>query len=68
MLGVEVRSGLAKDLGAQCDEEGNILVDTHLRTSVPGLYAAGDVVSGLNQISVATGQGAIAATAIHNSL
>ncbi|SNS87210.1 hypothetical protein SAMN06265795_10856 [Noviherbaspirillum humi] len=39
-----------------------------MHTSVPGLYAAGDVVSGLNQIAVATGQAAIAATAIHNSL
>jgi thioredoxin reductase (NADPH) len=68
MLGVEVRSDLARKLGAQCDGERNLLVDAHLQTSIPGLYAAGDVVSGLNQISVATGQGAIAATAIHNSL
>jgi thioredoxin reductase (NADPH) len=35
---------------------------------VPGLYAAGDVAAGLNQINVAAGQAAIAATAIHNSL
>jgi thioredoxin reductase (NADPH) len=32
------------------------------------LYAAGDVVSALNQISVATGHAAIAATDIHNQL
>ena len=68
MLGIEVRSQLAQDLGAECDAGGNLLVDDHLRTSIPGLYAAGDVVSGLNQISVATGQAAIATTAIHNSL
>jgi thioredoxin reductase (NADPH) len=68
MLGVEVRSDLALDLGAQCDEDGNLLVDPHFQTSVPGLYAAGDVVSGLNQISVATGHAAIASTAIHNRL
>ncbi|MEN3367850.1 MAG: thioredoxin reductase [Burkholderiales bacterium] len=68
MLGVEVKSDLARELGAECDEDGNLLVDAHLRTSVPGLYAAGDVVSGLNQISVATGHAAIASTAIHNSL
>jgi thioredoxin reductase (NADPH) len=35
---------------------------------VPGLYAAGDVVAGLNQIAVAAGQAAIATTAIHNGL
>ncbi len=37
-------------------------------TTVPGLYAAGDVVHGLAQISVAMGHAAIAATAIHNGL
>ncbi|SNS87167.1 thioredoxin reductase (NADPH) [Noviherbaspirillum humi] len=68
MLGIDVRSELARELGADCDKDGNIRVDDHMHTSVPGLYAAGDVVSGLNQIAVATGQAAIAATAIHNSL
>lgn len=68
MLGIKVKSELALALGAKCDEDDNVLVDAHLRTSVPGLYAAGDVVSGLNQISVATGHAAIASTAIHNSL
>jgi hypothetical protein len=32
------------------------------------LYAAGDIVSGLNQIAVSVGQAAIAATAVHNHL
>jgi thioredoxin reductase (NADPH) len=35
---------------------------------VVGLWAIGDVVKGLGQISVAMGQAAIAATDIHNSL
>jgi thioredoxin reductase (NADPH) len=66
MFGAHPRSELAKELGARCDAEGNLLVDEHQQTSIPGLYAAGDVVSGLNQISVAAGQAAIAATDIHN--
>ena len=37
-------------------------------TGVPGLYAAGDVVRGLNQIAVATAEAAVAATDIHNRL
>ena len=45
-----------------------VVVDRHQQTSVSGLYAAGDVVAALNQLSVATGHAAIAATAIHNSL
>ena len=43
-----------------------VLVPT--RTSVPGLYAAGDLVGGLDQWVVSAAQGAIAATAVHNSL
>lgn len=67
-LGVQPRIALALALGARCDELGNLRVDDHARTSVPGLYAAGDVTSGLDQIVVAQAQGAIAATTIHNSL
>jgi thioredoxin reductase (NADPH) len=67
-LGCSVRSTLATSLGARCNEIGNLHVDDHQRTSVPGLYAAGDVVTDLHQLSVATGHAAVAATDIHNSL
>jgi thioredoxin reductase (NADPH) len=67
-LGSRMRAELAIGLGAQCTEAGDIRVDSHQQTTVPGLYAAGDVVSALNQLSVAAGHAAIAATAIHNRL
>lgn len=67
-LGLRARSGLAIALGAEDDPEGALAVTAHQETSVPGLYAAGDVVQGLAQIAVAMGQAAIAATAIHNGL
>ncbi len=67
-LGQTHASELAVHLGAKCAQDGQLEVDSHLRTAVPGLFAAGDVAQGLNQISVAAGQAAIAATAIHNSL
>jgi thioredoxin reductase (NADPH) len=67
-LGLTVRSGLAVALGAAHDEHGALAVDGHNQTTVPGLYAAGDTVAGLNQIVVAMGQAAIAATDIHNQL
>lgn len=67
-LGCRIRSDLALALGARATPEGDIVVDKHQQTSVPGLYAAGDVVAALNQLSVATGHAAIAATHIHNSL
>jgi len=68
MLGCRVQAELARELGAECDDSGDLLVDAHQCTSVPGLYAIGDVVSDINQISVGTGHAAIAATAIHNRL
>jgi thioredoxin reductase (NADPH) len=67
-LGITHASQLATALGAQAQEDGQLVVDDHLETTVPGLYAAGDVAVGLNQINVAAGQAAIAATAIHNRL
>lgn len=67
-LGVEIHSGLASGLGARCSEEGYLEVDRRQCTSVPGLYAAGDVVQSLSQISVAFGQAAIAASAVNLAL
>ena len=67
-LGVGIRSELATTLGAEADEDGALIVDLHQRTTVAGLYAAGDVVRGLSQISVAAGQAAIAATHLNASL
>lgn len=67
-LGCVPQNSLAIDCGATHDDSGNLVVDAHQQTSVPGLYAAGDVVRGLNQIAVAAGEAAIAATAIHNRL
>jgi thioredoxin reductase (NADPH) len=68
VLGSDAQSALASTLGAEVDEHEELLVDAHMQTSVPGLYASGDVVSALNQISVAVGHAAIAAAAIHNRL
>ena len=67
-FGVTPQYVLAEGLGANRDEDGRLIVGSHQETSVPGLYAAGDVVRGLNQIAVATGEAALAATAVHNSL
>jgi thioredoxin reductase (NADPH) len=45
-----------------------LIVENKQRTSVEGLYAAGDVVSDLHQIVVAESHAAIATTAIHKRL
>ena len=67
-LGCQPQSDLAVACGARRDEDGALIVDPHQMTSVEGLYAAGDLVRGLNQIAVAGGEAAIAATAMHNRM
>ncbi|MEB3414713.1 NAD(P)/FAD-dependent oxidoreductase [Alteriqipengyuania sp. WL0013] len=67
-MGSDVRSELAASAGAETTGDGCIVVDDHQRTSVPGLYAAGDVVLGLDQISHAMGAAGVAATTIRNDL
>ena len=67
-LGLISRTGLATALGVDVATDGSLQVDAHQRTSIPGLYAAGDVVLGLDQISHAMGEGSVAATAIRNDL
>lgn len=67
-LGSDPNCELVGQLGLRTDEDGCILTDKHQRVGLTGLYAAGDVVAGLDQISVAMGHAAIAATAIHNDL
>ncbi|MCL6740169.1 NAD(P)/FAD-dependent oxidoreductase [Sphingomonas sp. RB56-2] len=67
-LGSDVHGQLAKMVGARMGDDGCVGVDSHMRTSVEGVYAAGDLVIGLDQISSAMGQGGIAATAIRNDL
>jgi thioredoxin reductase (NADPH) len=68
-LGSDTHTELAEQVGAKLvSDSGCVLVDDHQRTSVPGLYAAGDVVIGLDQISHAMGEGGVAATTIRNDL
>jgi thioredoxin reductase (NADPH) len=67
-LGSRIRSRLAVAAGARAAEDGCLEVDSHQRTSIPGLFAAGDVVKGLDQISHAMGEGGVAATTIRNML
>ena len=67
-LGCSAQNDLARSLHATFDERGALEVNAHQETSVPRLYAAGDVVRGLNQVVVAAAESAIAATDIHNKL
>lgn len=67
-LGSDTHTGLAEMVGAKLSKDCCIVTDEHQRTSVDGVYAAGDVVKGLDQISNAMGQGGVASTTIRNDL
>lgn len=67
-LGIHPRADLAATLGIRLHDDRRIVTDAHQRTSIDGCYAAGDIVTGLNQLAVAMAQGEIAAVDIHNRL
>jgi len=63
-----LHSELARALGVRCTAAGLNEADSKQALWVAGLYAAGDVVNDLHQLSVAEGHAALGATAIHSSL
>jgi thioredoxin reductase (NADPH) len=53
---------LARELGLSLDSKGNVVVKRpELATNVSGVFAAGDVIEGIHQVSRAVGDGASAA-------
>jgi thioredoxin reductase (NADPH) len=64
-VGLEPNTGFLKDSGVELDEVGLVKTNTRLETSVPGVFASGDVRSGATmQIASAVGEGATAALTI----
>jgi thioredoxin reductase len=54
------RVELARALGCRIDDDGYVAVDENGETSVRGVFAAGDVVPGLQLVQVAAAQGVVA--------
>lgn len=64
-VGLKPNTAFLQDSGVELDELGLIKTDNKLETSVPGVFASGDVRSGATmQIASAVGEGATAALAI----
>lgn len=61
-------SSFAADIGCQADEEGILEIDKEHQTTVPGVYAAGDITPGSRLASRAASEGIRAAVGIHKSL
>jgi len=54
--------------GLKTNADGTIVVDENLMTSIPGVFAGGDIISGADTVISAMGAGKKAAVAIHNCL
>ncbi|MBN2230491.1 MAG: thioredoxin-disulfide reductase [Candidatus Thorarchaeota archaeon] len=65
-LGSRPESALAKSIGVETNERGEIIVNAKQATSITGVFAAGDVVESMKQIAVAVGHGAIAADSAYS--
>ena len=55
---------IAEDAGVQLDERGRVVVDSHLQTAVPGVYAIGDCVVGPMLAHKASEEGVVVAEQI----
>ncbi len=69
MGGNRVRSELAMQLGAEVADNGHVWTDPRTKmTSVPHVWAAGDIGIHSEQLAIAMGEGAQAAIWMHKSL
>jgi thioredoxin reductase len=59
---------LARQLGCALDEEGYVSVDEHQQTTVPGVFAAGDLTPGMQLVNLAAGKGTVAGVSCALSL
>ena len=60
--------GIPAALGCEADDEGILKVDSNLQTTVPGVYAAGDITPGSKLAIRAAAEGTRAAIGIYRSL
>lgn len=70
-IGNQPNTALVDGLEPKKDESGHIFVDARQETSVPGLYAAGDITTGSNkfqQTIMSAAEGCLAAHSIHEDI
>jgi thioredoxin reductase len=61
-------STFAEQLGCRISDQGCVIVDDRCETTVPGLFAAGDMTPGIQLVQIASAKGAIAGVACAESL
>lgn len=70
-IGAIPRSTIPQELGVGMNEKGEVIVDRMMKTSIDGVFAAGDITDAsgsFKQIVTAAAQGSIAATAAYQDV
>ena len=65
-VGHTPETDLLARLGVKLSEKGEVLVNKRQETSIPGIFAAGDVTGGVMRLSAAIGEGVVAALSAYN--
>jgi thioredoxin reductase (NADPH) len=65
-VGEEPNIKIARELGIEINSNNYIVTDRDYKTNMDGVFAAGDVIGGVNQLIVACGEGAAAAVNAYN--
>jgi thioredoxin reductase (NADPH) len=69
MIGAEPRTGVLREAGVELDDKGFVVTHDGFATSLPGLFAVGDVRAGsVKRVASAVGEGSVVVTAVHAHL
>jgi glutamate synthase (NADPH/NADH) small chain len=63
-----VRNGMIEQLGVQLDHRGNVATDQNYMSSIPGVFAAGDMRRGQSLVVWAISEGRKAAACVDSYL
>jgi thioredoxin reductase len=67
-IGYKIRNQIARQLGCEVDDEGFVKVNNMQQTTIPNVYAVGDIATDRHYVVLAAASGALAAISIYENL
>ena len=67
-IGYKVRNQIARQLGCEVDDQGFVKVNSMQQTTIPNVYAVGDIATDRHYVVLAAASGALAAISIYEAL